>query len=60
LLAQGVLNNEKKHHLKFCPCRMTSGKQQEDFKLICPCNFFIQKTWKEKGECWCGLYVKKI
>lgn len=59
LLAQGVLNNEKNHSLKFCPCRMRTGNNEADFKLICPCNFFIQKTWLEKGECWCGLYVKK-
>lgn len=59
LLAQGVLSNEKNHYLKFCPCRIATGKQEEDFKLICPCNFFTQKTWLEKGECWCGLYVKK-
>ena len=58
-LAKGVLNNEKKHKLKYCPCRMTTGKREEDLRLICPCNFFMQKTWKEKGECWCSLFVKK-
>lgn len=58
-LATGVLNIEKKHGLKFCPCRMKSGNAVEDLKLICPCHFFIQKVWKEKGECWCGLFVRK-
>ncbi|MBI4448370.1 ferredoxin:thioredoxin reductase [Candidatus Woesearchaeota archaeon] len=58
-LAEGVLFNEKKHGLKYCPCRLTTGDQEEDFKLICPCNFWDQKTWKQKGECWCSLFVKE-
>jgi len=57
-LAKGVLTNEKNKGLKFCPCRMISGNTVEDIRLICPCNFKIQKTWKEKGECWCSLFVK--
>lgn len=57
-LARGVLSNEKKHGLKYCPCRMTTGDWEQDIKLICPCNFKVQKTWKEKGECWCSLFVK--
>jgi len=57
-LAKGVLINEKNKGLKFCPCRMISENFEEDLKLICPCNFKMQKTWKEKGECWCSLFVK--
>ena len=59
LLADGVLNNEARHGLKFCPCRLNSGDAAADTKLICPCNFKLQKTWKEKGECWCSLFVKE-
>ena len=58
LLAKGVLSNEKNHGLKYCPCRMTTNRKEEDLKLICPCNFKIQKTWMDKGECWCSLFVK--
>ena len=58
LLAQGVLNNEKNKGLKFCPCRMISKDRETDKKLVCPCNFKSQKTWREKGECWCSLFVK--
>jgi ferredoxin-thioredoxin reductase catalytic chain len=59
-VAKGVLQNEKNHGLKYCPCRLISEKKPIDIELICPCNFFIQNTWKEKGECWCGLFHKKI
>src|SRR4030042_5177552 len=57
-LIGGVLNNEKNHRLKFCPCRMIIGDLEQDKKLVCPCNFKIQKAWKEKSECWCSLFVK--
>ncbi len=59
MLAKGVLINEKNNGFKYCPCRMISGNLKEDAKLICPCNFKIQKTWKENGECWCSLFVKE-
>ena len=59
LLAKGVLSNEKNYGLKYCPCRMTTGRRAEDLKLICPCNFKVQKTWMEKRECWCSLFLEK-
>jgi len=58
-IAKGVLENEKNHGLKYCPCRMRVAKKEEDLKIVCPCYFKIQNTWKEKGECWCGLFIKK-
>lgn len=58
-LADGVLENQKSHGLKYCPCRITKGDFSADVKLICPCNFPAQQTYKEQGECWCGLYVKR-
>lgn len=58
LLVKGVVENETNYGLKYCPCRMTSGSFDEDLKLVCPCNFRVQRTWEEKGECWCGLFVR--
>lgn len=55
----GVLELEKKKGLKYCPCRLTAENFDKDLELICPCNFKIQKTWKERNDCWCGLFVKK-
>ncbi len=58
-LALGVLNNEERFGLKFCPCRLRTKDKEKDLKLVCPCNFKLQKTWQEKEECWCSLFVKK-
>ena len=55
---RGVLENEEKVGLKYCPCRIQTGDFKEDIGLLCPCNFLAQKTWQEKGECWCGLFIK--
>jgi ferredoxin-thioredoxin reductase catalytic chain len=58
-LAEGVLNNQKGHGLRYCPCRLATGDFNADLKLICPCNFQVQQTWTERGECWCGLFVRR-
>lgn len=58
-IAKGILQNEKKKGFKYCPCRLPVGKEKKDIELICPCNFKIQDTWKEKGECWCSLFIKE-
>jgi ferredoxin-thioredoxin reductase catalytic subunit len=56
----GLLENKKKYGLKYCPCRIVSGDFEKDAELICPCNFRLQQNYKTKGECWCGLFVKKV
>ena len=59
LIAKGVLQNEEKHGLKLCPCRLRDGTKERDLELICPCNFKSGDAWKNKGQCWCGLFFKK-
>jgi ferredoxin-thioredoxin reductase catalytic chain len=61
MLLDGVFENERNHGLKFCPCRLISKNFEEDLKLVCPCNFRIHETYKNKedGECWCGLFVRR-
>lgn len=60
-LLKGIFDNEKNHGLKFCPCRMTTKEYESDLKLVCPCNFRIHETYKDKedGECWCGLFIRR-
>ena len=58
-LFEGIFNNEKNHGLKYCPCRLITKDFEEDLKLVCPCNFLSHSTYKEKGECWCGLFKRR-
>ena len=61
LLVDGLMNNERNYGLKYCPCRLITMDFEEDAKLVCPCNFIAHETYKGvlKGECWCGLFVKR-
>lgn len=59
MVIDGVLENEKLYGLKLCPCRLRDETREGDLKLLCPCNFKIQETWKDKGMCWCGLFVRR-
>jgi len=59
MLLDGVFSNEKSHSLKYCPCRLITKDFKEDLLLVCPCNFLVHDTYKEKGECWCGLFVRR-
>lgn len=61
MLLDGLFNNEQNHGLKYCPCRLITKDFVEDLKLVCPCNFLIHETYKDKenGECWCGLFVRR-
>lgn len=59
LLSKGVVENLANKGQRYCPCRITTGDRKKDLDLICPCNFLKQATYKEDGECWCGLFVKR-
>ncbi len=61
MLIGGTFNCEKNQGMKFCPCRLITKDFEEDIKLVCPCNFLIHDTYKDKdnGECWCGLFVRR-
>ena len=60
-LLEGIFNNEKNHGMKYCPCRLIAKNFEEDLTLVCPCNFRIHETYKDRedGECWCGLFVRR-
>lgn len=60
-LLEGIFNCEKNHGMKYCPCRLITKNFEDDLKLVCPCNFRIHETYKDKedGECWCGLFIRR-
>ncbi len=56
-LCLGLLANEKRHGARYCPCRMVTGNNEEDKKIICPCVYHKDEI-KEMGHCHCNLFVK--
>jgi thioredoxin 1 len=57
-LIKGLLENEKKHGARYCPCRRITGDIQEDRDKICPCKWHEEEINRD-GHCYCGLFYKK-
>jgi ferredoxin-thioredoxin reductase catalytic subunit len=57
-LASGLLTNEKRYGYQSCPCRLSSGKKQEDIDIICPCDY-RDPDLNDYDACYCGLYVSE-
>lgn len=57
-IATGLLENRKRYGYASCPCRIASGKFQDDRDIICPC-IYRDADLKEYGRCFCGLYVSQ-
>jgi len=56
-LMRGLLENEKKHGQRYCPCRRVTGNKEVDAKSVCPCHYHRDEIEKN-GYCFCGLFVK--
>ena len=57
-LIKGLLINEKRYGYLACPCRLASGKKNEDVDIICPCDY-RDADLNEYGSCYCALYVSQ-
>jgi ferredoxin-thioredoxin reductase catalytic subunit len=57
-LVKGLLTNEKRYGYWACPCRLASGKKEEDLDIICPCDY-RDADLLEHGMCYCALYVSE-
>jgi ferredoxin-thioredoxin reductase catalytic subunit len=55
-LVRGLLVNEKRFGYQACPCRLSSGKREEDLDIICPCDY-RDPDLNDYGDCYCALYV---
>ncbi|MDP3990921.1 MAG: ferredoxin-thioredoxin reductase catalytic domain-containing protein [Candidatus Nealsonbacteria bacterium] len=55
-VVKGLLENEKKHGKRFCPCRRITGTS-EDLQKVCPCFWHLKEIEKD-GHCYCRLFVK--
>ena len=57
-LVRGLLKNEQRYGYRSCPCRLASGKKEEDIDIICPCDY-RDDDLEEFGACYCALYVNE-
>src|SRR5208337_3817481 len=55
-LVRGLLKNEQRYGYRACPCRLASGKKDEDLDIVCPCDY-RDADIEEHGACYCALYV---
>jgi len=56
-IVKSLLEREKKFGFRYCPCRKITGNEEEDKKIICPCQFHRLEIEKD-SHCLCGLFVK--
>jgi ferredoxin-thioredoxin reductase catalytic chain len=57
IICRGLLANQAKHGARYCPCRMVTGKKEEDRKIICPCVYHKDEIARD-GHCHCNLFVR--
>lgn len=55
-LLEALLINKDRYGYQACPCRLASGKKNEDLDIICPCDY-RDADLDEFGACYCALYV---
>jgi len=55
-LVKSLLVNEKRYGYWACPCRLASGKKEDDLDIICPCDY-RDADLVDYGTCFCALYV---
>ena len=55
-LVRGLIKNRDRYGYQSCPCRLASGKKEEDLDIICPCNY-RDPDLTDFGACYCALYV---
>lgn len=55
-LVEGLLTNVRRYGYAACPCRLASGRKENDMDIICPCDY-RDADLGEYGSCFCALYV---
>ncbi len=57
-LVRGLLKNEQRYGYRACPCRLASGRKDNDLDIICPCDY-RDPDLDDFGACYCALYVSE-
>lgn len=57
-LMHGLLVNQERYGYASCPCRLASGRIEQDRDIICPCDY-RDPDLDEYETCYCALYVSE-
>lgn len=57
-LIRGLLKNEQRYGYRACPCRLASGRKDDDLDIVCPCDY-RDSDLEDHGACYCALYVNE-
>lgn len=57
IVINGLTANRVKYTKQYCPCRMRTGDEEEDKKIICPCIYHKDEI-EQGGMCHCALFFK--
>jgi ferredoxin-thioredoxin reductase catalytic chain len=57
LVIEGLSRNKVEHGKQYCPCRIISGNEEEDRKIVCPC-IYHEDEIETDGICHCSLFFK--
>jgi ferredoxin-thioredoxin reductase catalytic subunit len=55
-LVKGLIINERRYGYRACPCRLASGRKEDDLDIICPCDY-RDPDLNGFDACYCALYV---
>ncbi|AEH60520.1 ferredoxin thioredoxin reductase beta chain [Methanosalsum zhilinae DSM 4017] len=58
MVIEGLSNNLEKYGKRYCPCRIITGDEKEDRKIICPCIYHEEEV-ETDGSCHCSLFFKR-
>ncbi len=59
MILTGLINNQKKHGIRSCPCKANNGSKEQLIKNACPCKFKEEEIWTKENRCWCGLFERR-
>ncbi|KUK03914.1 MAG: ferredoxin-thioredoxin reductase catalytic chain [Methanosarcinales archaeon] len=54
---KGMTENRLRFGKPYCPCRLRTGNEEEDRKIVCPCVYHEEEIERD-GQCHCMLYLK--
>lgn len=55
-LVEGLLANNDRYGIESCPCRLMTGKPEDNLDIVCPC-VYRDDDLADYGACFCALYV---